>query len=407
MLRDDKIPAVTHMLLINAGAVDELPGESGVAHFLEHLLFKGTPKHPEGEFSRLVASFGGFDNAFTTQDVTAYYQAVPKQHLKEVMALEADRFKNMQFTLDELEVEREVVLEERRSRTDIDPRSRLMEQMRSGLFGPHPYGTPVIGWEEEIKALTQSDVMDFFKTYYQPEYAMVVFSGSINLDEAVALSEEYYGSIGASEKVLTREDPKNKFVAAHRSVELYDENVKQAEWLRLYRVPNYLDDKFSPHATSVLLQILGSGDSSRLYQSLVERKKLATYISASYYGIARYNGTISMIALPKTGVPLKNIETSIEEEIAAIVLNGISDEELQRAKRVLLAEYFYLQDDSREAAVLFGKILASGGSQDYITSWPDKLRAVSREDVRAAARDLLRRDHAVTGYLLPETENAW
>ncbi|MGH6929019.1 MAG: M16 family metallopeptidase, partial [Dongiaceae bacterium] len=282
VIENHRAPVVTHMVWYRAGAADEVPGKTGIAHFLEHLMFKGTKTVPPGAFSEMIARLGGSENAFTTQDSTAYFQSVAVEHLEEMMRLEADRMVNLVLTDDVVLPERDVILEERRQRIDNEPGSQLMEMMRASLFLNHPYRLPTIGWENEMQGLTTADAIAWHKKWYAPNNAVVVISGDVTLAQVKPLAEKYYGVLPA-QTVPARHRPDEPMQFAPRRVTLEDGRVQLASWSRLYQAPSYhRGAKEHAYALEVLAEIIGGGTSSRLYRSLVVEQKVATSAGAGY-----------------------------------------------------------------------------------------------------------------------------
>ncbi|WP_245418091.1 M16 family metallopeptidase [Cohaesibacter haloalkalitolerans] len=402
VIPDHRAPVVTHMVWYRAGAADEKPGVSGIAHFLEHLMFKGTKAHPDGEFSKIVASLGGEENAFTTQDYTAYYQRVAKQHLKLMMELEADRMANLQLTDEQVKPELKVILEERAMRIDTDPSSLLSESLDAALYRNHPYGIPVIGWEHEMEQLDRQDAIDWYNEFYTPNNAILIVAGDINEDEVRAMAEETYG------KVLRRAEPKARLRPLEppqrtaRTLTLTDERVSQPSVRRAYMVPSdHTATNGEAEALDLLTYILGSGPNSRLYKSLVMDNKIATSAGAYYQSTTLDDTDMMFYGIPAAGKSVDDVLTGIKGEIDKIIKEGVSEEEVARAKRAILAQTFYAQDNQASLARIVGTALATGQDLDALRKWPEHLAAVTPEQVVAVAAKYLQESRSVTGYLLP------
>jgi zinc protease len=397
-----RAPVVVHMVWYRVGAADDPVGKSGIAHFLEHLMFKGTPRYPDGEFSRLVARHGGNQNAFTSQDYTGYYQKVAKEQLGLVMALEADRMTNLVLNDDVVLSERDVIIEERRSRVDNQPASLLGEQIAAAQYLAHPYGVPIIGWEHEIRGLTTEDALDVYRRYYAPNNAILVVSGDITMAELKPLAEQHYGVIPAQD-VVPRLRPQEPPQRAARRVEMRDGRVSQPSLSRSYIAPS-LTAGATEHAypLQLLAEALGGGATSRLYRALVVERKLATSAGAWYDDVSLDLTRFAVYATPSAGVDVAELEAALDEEIARLLEDGVGEEEIARIKRRLIAETTYARDSLHAAARVFGAARTSGVSVAEIEAWPERIEAVTVEQINQAARAVLRPEGSVTGILLPE-----
>jgi zinc protease len=401
IIPDRRTPVVTHMIWYRIGSADEEPGKSGVAHFLEHLMFKGTAKHPTGRFSEVLAQIGGHENAFTGQDYTAYFQRVTREHLETVMAFEADRMTGLVLTDDKVLSERDVVLEERRSRTDNDPGAQLGEAAQSALFVNHPYGRPIIGWEHEIRSLNREDALAFYRRNYAPNNAILVIAGDVTPQEIRVLAERNYGGIERRPDLRPRLRPTEPEPRAHRRVVLADPRVRQPSLSRTYLVPSYHTAKpGEAEALDVLADAIGSGSISRIYRALVVDKAIAANAGAWYSGMALDAARFGLYASPRPGVSLEDLEAAVDTVIANVAANGITEAELMRAKTRLVANAVYAQDSQATLARWYGSGLATGLKIDQIRAWPDRIRSVSAESVRNAARTWLDLRRAVTGHLV-------
>jgi zinc protease len=396
-----RAPIVTHMVWYHVGSADEPRGKSGIAHYLEHLMFKGTDQIKPGEFSRTVARNGGRDNAFTTHDYTGYYQNVAADRLALVMRMEADRMANLRLSDAVARPELDVVLEERRSRTDNEPSALLYEQVQASLFVHHPYGIPIIGWEHEIRGLDYRDALEFYRTWYAPNNATLVVAGAVTADDVRPLAEQYYGPIPARPvpaRVRVAEPP---HVAAVR-LEMTSDRVRQPSWSRRYLAPSHhAGDTRHAYALQVLTEILGGGETSRLNRSLVVDRQLAASAGADYDATRLDLGSVTVYASPGPGRDIAELERAIEAEVKRVREEGVTDDEVARAKLRLQAATIYALDSLSTGARTIGAALSTGSTVDDVEAWPDRIGAVTPEQVRDAARAVLRDDLAVTSVLKP------
>lgn len=401
-ITDRRVPVVTHMVWYKVGGADEAPGETGLAHFLEHLLFKGTEKVPSGQFSRTVSRNGGEGNAFTGYDYTAYFQTIASDKLPLVMEMEADRMVNLTLDPEEVASEREVVLEERRSRIDNNPGSLLGERTNAALYLNYPYRRPLIGWAHEIKALTRENALAFYRKWYAPNNAVLVVAGDITMDELKPLAEKYYGVIPAR-AVPDRKRPMEPEQISARRVEFSHPQVGQVSWSRRYQAPSRFygeSDQVMPLA--VLAEVIGGGATSRLYRSLVIDRKIALSAGASYSGSSIGPGTFSFYAVPAEGQTEEALEAAFEEEIAAILRDGVDAREVARAVKSMRISAVYARDSVTAPAHAVGQALALGRTIEEIESWPDQVGAVTQEQVMQAARAVLGTPAHVTSILRPK-----
>jgi zinc protease len=400
---DTRAPVVTHMVWYRVGAADEPQGKSGIAHFLEHLMFKGTEKVPPGEFSKIVARLGGQDNAFTSQDITSYFQRVAKEKLGQVMEMEADRMANLRLDEKDVLTERKVIMEERRSRVDNDPGSLLQEQIMAALYVVHPYHTPVIGWETEISKLERPDALAFYKKFYAPNNAILVVTGDVKPEEVMALAKETYGKIPANPEVgAPRMRPMEPQPLAERRVILRDSRAGKATFERYYLAPSATTaEAGEAEALQVLARILGSSATSRVYNALVREEKKASSASAFYSSIALDTGRFGVYAVAAGDTKLEDIEASMDRVIDEVIRNGVTPEELERAKNGEIANLIYQSDSQQSLAHTYGWNLATGRTIADVESKPDRLKAVTREQVQTVAAKYLDRKRSVTGYLIP------
>ncbi len=402
VVENHRAPVVTQMVWYRVGAADEEPGKSGLAHFLEHLMFKGTTNNPPGAFSDAVALNGGRENAFTSQDYTGYWQTVATDRLEMIMAFEADRMANLALEPASVFSERDVILEERRSRTDNNPGAQLSEAVTATLFRNHPYGIPVIGWEHEMAELTPEDALDFYRRWYGPDNAILVLGGDITLAEARPLVEKYYGGLQPI-GVEPRNRPAEPPMLAAQSVTLTSVQVSEPQWNRAFLSPqNSSLGEGDIEAVQLLSEILGGSSSSRLYRALVVEQGLA--VSAGAYDRSDYRDydTFHLYASPRQGVEIATLEAAVEAEVAILLADGITEAELRQAKDRLQAGAIFARDEPSTGPHVIGAALATGETLAHVQAWPERVEAVTVEQVNALARKLLVKEHSVTGYLLPQ-----
>jgi zinc protease len=403
VIPDHRTPVVTHMIWYRVGSADETPGKSGLAHFLEHLMFKGTAKNPAGRFSQWLAEIGGQENAFTTADYTAYFQRIAKEYLPMVMEFEADRMTGLVLTDDNVLPERDVVLEEFNMRVGNSPESRIGEQVAAALYLNHPYGRPVIGWRQEIEKLNREDALAFYRRFYTPNNAVVVVAGDVTADGVKALVENTYAKVGHVADVPPRARPQEPIPVAVRQLTMADARVAQPSMQRSYLVPSAATAKpGEAEALDVLAHVLGAGETSRLYRALVVEKRVAASAGGWYQGTSLDDSRFGVYATPLPGVPFAAVESAMDAVIADVADNGVTAAEFDRAKTRLIADAVYAEDNQATMARWYGAALTSGETVEQIASWPSRLRAVTREAVQNAARTWLDKRRSVTGYLVKE-----
>lgn len=400
IIPDHRAPVVTHMVWYRNGSADDPLGKSGIAHFLEHLMFKGTEKNPAGKFSNLVSDLGGQENAFTSNDFTAYFQRIPKEHLAVCMEYEADRMKNLTLTDEVVAPERNVVLEERRMRTDSDPSEILDEAMGAAVYSTHPYGKPVIGWEHEIESLDRHDAFQYYERFYTPENAILIVAGDVEPKAALALAEQVYGPVPPFGEAPRRNRPREPRPTTHRLVTLVDEKVEQPRFQRMHLVPSYRTAQpGQAEAFEVLAYLLGGGQTSVLFKSLVMGERLAVAAGAHYMGTALDETRFFIYAVPAPGVSLETIDAAVDKIIVRLAAVGVEEADIARAKTRLVAEAIYARDSQTQLANWYGASLSTGLSLVDIEAWPERIEAVTAADV-AAILPLLERRRGVSGYLL-------
>jgi zinc protease len=404
VIPDHRTPVVTHMIWYKVGSADETPGKSGLAHFLEHLMFKGTAKNPAGRFSQVLATIGGQENAFTSTDYTAYFQRTSVDHLASLMEFEADRMTGLVLTDANVLPERDVVLEEQYQRVANDPNAQLGEQIQAALYLNHPYGRPVIGWRPEIEKLTREDALAFYRHFYTPNNAVVVIAGDVNPAEVKLLAEKTYGKVERRSELPPRVCPQEPEPVAVRQVTLADARVAQPNLQRNYLVPSEITGASGDaDALEVLAHVMGAGSTSRLYRTLVVEKNLATSASAWYQGAALDPTRFGINASPHPGVTLAQLEAAIDDVIAGITRDGINGDELERAKASMIADYIYAQDNQSTLARLYGVALTTGLTVELVRDRPQRLRAVTAAAVQQAAQRWLDKRRSVTGYLIKDS----
>ncbi len=407
VIPDRRAPVVTHMLWYKVGGADEQPGKSGIAHFFEHLMFKGTKTYPAGEFSRKIAEIGGQENAFTSSDYTAYFQKVSPEALETMMTYEADRMRNLVLTDDVIGPERNVVLEERRSRVETDPASILNEEMNATLYQNNTYGLPVIGWKHEIEKLNRVDAIAFYDRFYAPNNAILVVAGDVDADNVVQLAKETYGKIPENPDLPERSRPLEPEQNTARTVTLRDERVSVPSMRRIWLVPSYTtDEPGEAEALDLLSEILGGGLRSRLYQELVVRQGIASSAGAYYFGIAVDNTAFGVYGSPRGSATLDQIEAAIVAEIEKLAVEGVTDDELEKAKNRFVKSMIFARDSQSGMARIYGSALATGNTVADVQDWPDRIREVPAEAIKQAARKYLDHRRSVTGYLLPAKEKS-
>ncbi len=404
VIEDHRAPVVVHMLWYRAGAADEEPGVSGIAHFLEHLLFKATDTMEAGELSRVVAENGGSDNAFTSQDYTAYFQRVAADRLGLMMQMEADRMRNLRLTEDDIATERNVILEERAQRTDSDPGALFHEQMNAAAYLNHPYGIPIIGWRHEAAKLSRADALTFYERFYAPNNAILIVAGDVTPDEVRALAQEYYGPLKPTPGLTERERRAEPPQLAERRVRFEDPRVSQPYVYRQYAAPERDPGAQEQAAALVYLaEILGgSGATSVLGRALQFDNPIAVYAGAAYGSVMLDDTEFSLVVYPKQGVSLAEAEAALDEEIAKFLETGIDPEQFERIKFQIRADQIYAQDSAMSRAQRYGRALTAGLTIEDVQAWPDILQAVTPEQVMQAARQIFDDRRSVTGWLVPE-----
>jgi zinc protease len=407
VIEDHRAPVAVQMIWYRVGAADEPAGQSGIAHFLEHLMFKGTEKIAPNEFSGIVEAQGGDDNAFTSWDYTAYFQRIAADRLDLVMGLEADRMRNLVLTEDDVLTERQVILEERAQRTETSPGALLSEQMRAVQYLNHPYAIPIIGWRHEMEKLSRENALAYYRRFYAPNNAILVVSGNVTPDEVRALAEKHYGPLEPSADISPRNRPQEPPQLAERRLVLADERVSEPYVIRTYLAPERDPGNQSEAAAlTVLAELLGgNGQTSVLARALQFDSQTAVYASAFYSGASIDDATFGLIVVPSPGVTLETAEAELDRVIADFLGDGPDPAALERIRTQVRAGDIYARDNVQSLARRYGEALSIGLTIDDIESWDDALFAVTEADILAAAEKVFDRRNAVTGWLTrPEAE---
>lgn len=394
-------PAVFHSLWVQVGGADEKIGQSGKAHFLEHLMFRGTEKYAPGQYDKIIHELGGEINAFTTQDVTAYHVKIAKEYLDRIMEIEADRLTGLKITDDVFIPEKKVIIEERQTRYDNNPMGLMIEQMTAQLYLHHPYRIPVIGWMSEIKELTRAQVMEFYKKYYIPNNVILIVSGDVKVEDVKTLAEKHYGPLKPGEldnRLRVTEPP----ARIEKKITLQHSQVTQPQMIRMYRAPKYTGkDAGKEVACEVLAEILGGGQSSIFYDQLVIKNKQALGIQCAYYS-QRDDAKFTIAAVPTPSVDPVALEVSIDQILSNLLTSGINDEELIRIKKKLDADSVYARDSLDRGAKTIGMTVTSNGQISDVEEWNKYLDAVTKEKVLEVAKEIFDTNKAITGYLRPK-----
>lgn len=405
VIEDHRAPVVQHMVWYRAGSADEPKGSSGVAHFLEHLLFKATEKLESGELSATVAANGGRDNAFTSYDYTAYFQRVAADRLELMMSMESDRMRNIRLTESDIETERDVIIEERNQRTENNPRALFGEQMNASLYLNHRYGVPVIGWMHEMETLDMEDALSFYETYYAPNNAILVVSGDVDPAEVKALAETYYGVIPANPDLPARlrtEEPPHR---SERRLTFKDARVAQPYVNRSYLAPERdsgAQEKAA--ALTILAEILGGGTTSYLTEKLQFDEQIAVFSGAFYRGMSLDDTGFDVIVVPAAGVSLQEAEDAMDIALASFMEAEIDADQLTRIKMQMRAAQIFERDNVDRIANRYGRALTSGLTIQDVQDWPEILQAVTAEDIKAAAASVFDARASVTGWLMKAEE---
>ncbi len=400
VLPDHRAPVVTHVIWYRVGSADEIAGKSGLAHFLEHLMFKATETTPAGEYSRIAARNGGQVNARTSYDYTNYFFRVARDRLPLMMQLEADRMANLKLDDNEVFAERNVVLQERRQNVDSNPGAVLDEQVWEKLFAGHPYSIPVIGRMDEVARLSRQDATEWYRNWYGPENAVLVVAGDITAQELKPLAEATYGAVPRRGDLGERKWPDVRALSQSFELEHADPKVRQAVWSRNWiGVPMGHEDA---EALQVAMQVLGGGRTGRLYRTLVEGGEAVT--AWGYSSEMEAPGLVAVSVSPSKGVTIEDAREAAMEVVQAFAEEGPSEEELARAKAIIAASAVFRRDNQQRLADWYGLMLSAGVSLERIETWDERVEAVTREDVMDVVTRYLIAPHHVDSVLLPEGE---
>jgi zinc protease len=401
VVEDHRAPVVTHMVWYRAGASDENSGKSGIAHLLEHLLFKETENVENGEFSQTVAALGGSDNAFTSQDYTAYYQRVSKQYLDLMMYYESDRMRNLKISELDFNTEVKVVIEERSQRTDSKPGALFNEQNMASLYLNHPYGVPIVGWRHELEDLDREDAIDFYKTYYSPNNAILIVSGDVDPKNVQVLANNFYGSLKNTIYLDVRKRPSEPPQIVERRLIFEDERVSQPYITRTYLAAERdSGQQREAAALTLLADLIGSdGIQSILGKILQLDNKKAIYTNAYYNGLSYDDTNFSLIVVPNSDVTLLDIETELDRVINTFISNGIDEDHLERIKFQYKAQQIYSLDSAYSQARRFGVALTSGLTIEDVLAWPKIIQDIKSSEILAAAVSLFKKERSVTGWI--------
>lgn len=405
VLEDHRAPVVVHMVWYRVGAAEEPLGKSGIAHFLEHLLFKGTDTREAGEFSATVSRNGGSDNAFTSWDYTAYFQRIAADRLGLMMEMEADRMRNLQMTQEDVATERDVVLEERNQRTDSDPSALFQEQQRAAQFLNHPYAIPVIGWRHEIEQLNRDDAFAFYEKYYAPNNAILVVAGDVAPDDVRKMAEQYYGPIRPTADLPERIRPQEPPQLSERRLHLSDPRVAQAYITRSYLAPerNAGDQREAAKLTLLAELLGGNSATSVLGRKLQFDTQQAIYSSAFYGGVSLDDATFGLVMVPVPGMTLAEGEAALDNAVQEFLSEGIDIDQFDRVKMQLRASQIYAEDSIQSLANRYGRALTSGLTIEDIQAWPEILQTITTDEVMDAANAIFDKNKAVTGWVSPST----
>ena len=405
VVEDHRAPVVQQMVWYRVGSADEPPGVSGIAHFLEHLMFKATDTLENGEFSSTVAANGGNDNAFTSYDYTAYFQRVAADRLELMMQMEADRMVNLRLTEDDILSERDVILEERAQRTDNNPRALFTEQMNAAQYANHRYGIPIIGWRHEMEQLDMDDALAFYERYYAPNNAILVVTGDDDPDQVHDLAKTYYGVIPANPDLPDRIRPQEPPQIAARRLTYQDPRVAQPYVSRSYLAPERNPgDQETAAALYLLAELLGGGTTSYLAETLQFDDPKAVYTGAFYRGGSLDQTTFDLVIVPAPGVSLQQAEDAMDAAVADFIAQGVDEEDLERIKMQLRASQIYARDNVDRIGNRYGRALSIGLTVDDVQAWPRILQNVTGDQIIAAAQQVLRPETSVTGWLMREDE---
>lgn len=403
---DHRAPVMVSQVWYRAGSMDEFNGTTGVAHVLEHMMFKGTKDVPPGEFSKRIAAAGGRENAFTSRDHTAYFQQMQKDRLALAMKLEADRMANLVISDELFAKEIQVVMEERRLRTDDQPQSVLYERLMATAYQEHPYRRPIIGWMNDLQHMTGQDARDWYARWYAPNNATLVVAGDVQADDVIALAKQYFGVLPAH--VLPERKPQAEPAQLGAKRIVVKAPAQLPYLLMAWHAPTLKDwqKDSAPYALQILAGVLSGNDSARLQKVLVKTQQIAVNASAGYDAIARGPGLFMIDATPAPGKSVAALEKAVRNELERVQREGISEAELARVKAQVIAADVYQRDSLFYQAMQLGEYVTAGLPPEALAGRVDKLRAVTAAEVQAAAQQWLRDDRLTVAELAPQPLNA-
>lgn len=401
VMPNDRIPAVTHMLFVKTGGADDPYGKSGLAHYLEHLMFSGTPDYPEGVYEKTIQRFGGEQNAHTGRDYTMFYATVPKEQLATVMAMETDRLQHVDFNAAAVR-ELKVITEERNMRVENNPDALFAEQLNALTFLNHPYHQPVIGWAEDMASFTAADAAEYFALHYTPSNMVLLVAGDVEASKVRRLAQQYYGGLPAR-AAAPRDWPQEPPFRMTRQATMRDKNVQSPRLLRQYVAPSVNDGKTDAVMPLwIMAHYLGGSQSSVLYQALVVQQQLASDVSIYYDPLCRGPAVFVISATAAPGVDLTTLEQAMDRVIDHALKTLPAEDDVRRAKTQVEAEVTFTQDGLMPLAYLIGHLAMLDLDENYFYNWRDRTEAVTAPQMLDAARYTLAPTRQVTGYLLPE-----
>ena len=400
VVEDHRAPVVMHMVWYKAGSADEPAGTSGIAHFLEHLMFKQTENLAPGEFSETVTAQGGQDNAFTSYDYTAYYQRVAADRLELMMQMESDRMVNLRLTEEDILTERDVIIEERNQRTENSAGALFREQRMAAQYMNHRYGVPIIGWRHEMETLDMADALAFYEEFYAPNNAILIVAGDVEPEDVRALAEKYYGVIPANPDLKPRARTQEPPQLSARRMVYRDARVAQEYVTRSYLAPERdAGDQREAAALTLLAAILGDGPTAVLPRDLQFGSKQAVYTTAFYGGMSLDDTTFGLVIVPSEGVGLQEAEDAMDASVRQFIKDGVDEDHLKRIKMQLRAAQIYARDDADAVGNRYGRALTSGLTIQDVQEWPDILQSITGEEIVAAAERVFKVENSVTGWL--------
>jgi zinc protease len=399
---DHRAPVVVQQIWYKVGSMDERTGVTGVAHVLEHLMFKGTHAVPMGEFSRRIAAAGGRENAFTSNDYTAYFQQLHKSRLPLAMQLESDRMRNLNLTAAEFGKEIKVVMEERRMRTDDEPHALLQEKMMAAIYQEHPYQHPVIGWMSDLEVLTVNDAKAWYDRWYAPNNATLVIAGDVKAADVFALAQRYYGPIPKRVQPPRRNFTEPQQAGIKRLVVKAPAELPQLVMSYHAPVLHNPEQDWKPYALEILAGVLDGSESARINKHLVREQQIASAAGAGYDSTSRGPSLFTLEATPSQGKTVADVELALRQEIALLVQDGVSEDELNRVKAQVMAAEVYKRDSVFYQAMQIGQMESIGLSYKAIPVMLKKLQAVTAEQVQQVAKEFLQDDNLTVAVLDPQ-----